>query len=105
MEAAIAKESEEPREELNLALKEGQTIKVNINIPKSKKAKDRARSPAQVSTAGGAGIGNPPGVSGVLPPPKVNMQDAVAAAGIKVSSSPRLSGPPTKAANPNWIQF
>ena len=33
LEEQIQKESEEPAEKLDLALKAGQTIKVNINIP------------------------------------------------------------------------
>merc|ERR1711994_749487 len=41
----IAKEEEEPRERLDLALKEGQTIKVNINIPR-KNNRERSKSPA-----------------------------------------------------------
>ena len=42
VEEQIAKEEDAPPEKLDLALKEGQTIKVNINIP-SKKGKDRSK--------------------------------------------------------------
>ncbi len=96
----IAKESEQPREQLDLALKEGQTIKVNINIPR-KGNRERSKSPAA------------PGRSGVLPPPSA----AAVAAGILPPSStppanpfaapaaPRISAPPTRPANPNWIKF
>ena len=44
MEEQIAQEEEKPPEKLDLALKEGQTIKVNINMPK----KDR-RSKVRIS--------------------------------------------------------
>lgn len=95
VEEQIQKESEEPREQLDLSLKEGETIKVNINIPR-KGNRERSRSPAVAVGASG----------GVLPPPKVNMADAVAAAGLQVQKGPRIDAPPVKtAANPNWIQF
>ena len=44
VEEQIAQEEEKPPEKLDLALKEGQTIKVNINMPK----KDR-RSKVRIS--------------------------------------------------------
>ncbi len=47
MEEELQKESEEPRERLDLSLKEGQTIKVNINIPR-KSGRERSRSPGGV---------------------------------------------------------
>lgn len=104
VDAEIAKESEEPREQLDLALKEGQTIKVNINIPR-KSNRERSRSPATSALRSG----------GVLPPPSAAAQ----AAGIlpptaNVSANPfgsgqpqapRLNAPPTRPANPNWIKF
>lgn len=64
-EAEIAKEDQAPaRPQLDLAFKEGQTIKVNINIPKSDKA--RSRAPAR----GGGALLPPPGAPGaILPPP------------------------------------
>merc|ERR1712223_1049640 len=88
VDAEIAKEEEEPRERLDLALKEGQTIKVNINIPR-KSNRERSRSPAT-------------NTKGVLPPPSA----AAIAAGILPPSSatsnpfaapaaPKLNAPPT----------
>ena len=47
VEEQIAQEEEKPPEKLDLALKEGQTIKVNINMPK----KDR-RSKVRISIRG-----------------------------------------------------
>ena len=50
LEEEIAKEEEEPREQLDLSLKEGQTIKVNINMGHMRTAgarnRVRSRSPA-----------------------------------------------------------
>ncbi len=88
LEEQIAKEAEAPPEKLDLALKEGQTIKVNINIP-SKKGRERSKSPM------GAGR---------LGPPPSAVADEMAAAGIEVQK-PKLQAPPAKQTNPNWIQF
>jgi len=54
-EEKISKEVLEPGPQLDLAFKDGQTIKVNINIPKSDKSKTRSK-------AGGL-------AGGLLPPP------------------------------------
>ncbi len=94
MEEQIQKEAEQPREKLDLALKEGQTIKVNINIPR-KGGRERSKSP------GGAGAGLP------RPPPPSAMTSAMEEAGIAVTK-PKVAAPPTKHqanSNPNWIQF
>lgn len=91
VEEAIQKEEEQPVKQLDLAFKEGETIKVNINIPR-KGGKERSKSPGR----GG----------GVLPPPTAaEMSRAVAAAGIQVNTEPRIAAPPGKQTNPNWIQF
>jgi len=103
LDEEIAKEQEEPREQLDLAFKEGQTIKVNINIPR-KSNRERSRSPAANKNT-----------TAVLPPPSA----AMAAAGILPPSqasqaavnpfsapqAPRISAPPARPANPNWIKF
>jgi len=62
-EKEIAKEDVSSKPQLDLAFKEGQTIKVNINIPKSDKSRPRAK--------GGAGLLPPPpgGVGAIKPPP------------------------------------
>ena len=94
LEEQLEKEKEEPREQLDLAFKEGQTIKVNINIPR-KSGRERSKSPC--------------GSGGIPPPSRKEMAEAVAAAGIKVEKNPRIAAPPpptqpTKS-NPAWIQF
>ena len=63
-EEQISKENNEPQPQLDLAFKEGQTIKVNINIPKSDKAR-----PAKGRPAGGLGMLPPPPAGGIKPPP------------------------------------
>ena len=63
-EEQISKENKEPQPQLDLAFKEGQTIKVNINIPKSDKAR-----PAKGRPAGGLGMLPPPPAGGIKPPP------------------------------------
>ena len=88
VEEEIQREEEQPREQLDLAFKEGQTIKVNINIPK-KSGRERSRSP-------GGPLAPPPSASAV--------QDTMAAAGLAVVQ-PKIAAPPQKQANPNWIQF
>jgi len=66
-EEQISKENLEPQPQLDLAFKEGQTIKVNINIPKSDKAKT-----GKSKIGGGLGMLPPPPVGGIKPPPTNN---------------------------------
>merc|ERR1712192_66194 len=61
-EALIAKEDVSTKPQLDLAFKEGQTIKVNINIPKSEKARSRGKG-------GGGILPPPPGVGAIKAPP------------------------------------
>ena len=77
-------ENLEPQPQLDLAFKEGQTIKVNINIPKSDKAKA-----AKGKTGGGLGILPPPPVGGIKPPPTNNNVSGIPGA----SSLTPLSSP------------
>jgi len=63
-EDEILKEDTTSKPQLDLAFKEGQTIKVNINIPKSEKTKARSKGGAT-----GMLLPPPPGGIGVKPPP------------------------------------
>ena len=68
----------EPGPQLDLAFKEGQTIKVNINIPKSDKSKTRGKT-------GGLG-------GGLLPPPPAgSIRPPAGAAGQVGEDCPDLS--------------
>ena len=58
--------------QLDLAFKEGQTIKVNINIPKSEKTKARSKGGAT-----GMLLPPPPGGIGVKPPPSHDNNNTV----------------------------
>lgn len=92
VEEQIERESEEPQEKLDLALKEGETIKVSINIPR----KSRTKSPA---TRTGAGLSLPatPGPAGALPaPPSASL------AKLNISKRPP---PAPSGGSQQWIQF
>ena len=69
-EEKISQESHEPQPQLDLAFKEGQTIKVNINIPKSDKVKT-----ARMKTGGG--ILPPPPAGMIKPPPSTSSSASV----------------------------
>jgi len=103
VDAEIAKEEEEPRERLDLALKEGQTIKVNINIPR-KSNRERSKSPATAAVKGTPAVLPPPSAAamaaGILPP-----STAGATSNPFASQAPKLNAPPTRPANPSWIKF
>ena len=62
----------EPQPQLDLAFKEGQTIKVNINIPKS----DKTKQPAKPRPVGGLGVLPPPPAGGLVKPPPSNNNNA-----------------------------
>ena len=99
LEEEIQKESEAPAEKLDLALKEGQTIKVNINIPSRGKSgnRERSRSPA---VRHGIPAPTPEMVAaGIVPPPPKEPQVTAP------PPLPRINKPPVRQANPNWIQF
>lgn len=104
LEDEIEKEGNEPKEKLDLALKEGQMIKVSINLP-GKNKRERSRSPAvtggRPSTA--PAIPKPSAAmvaAGIVPPPPKEVEEEPT-----VIAAPRISAPPVRQANPNWIQF
>merc|ERR1711953_270268 len=101
LDEEIAKEEEEPRERLDLALKEGQTIKVNINIPR-KNNRERSKSPAAAAVKGKPAVLPPPSAAamaaGILPPGTTSNP-------FGSSQAPKLNAPPTRPANPSWIKF
>jgi len=85
-EEQISKENLEPQQKLDLAFKEGQTIKVNINIPKSDKAKT-----GKSKIGGGLGMLPPPPAGGIKPPPSATSNNANVIPG--ASSLTPLSSP------------
>jgi len=75
-EVEILQEDTAPKPQLDLAFKEGQTIKVNINIPKSDKAKARSKAGA----TGGLLLPPPPGGGGGgggVKPPKIENNNTI----------------------------
>merc|ERR1711936_96001 len=64
VEEKIEQEKEAPPEKLDLAFKQGETIKVSINIPRKA---NRTKSPA--TRGGGASLPPPPGPTGSIPAP------------------------------------
>lgn len=75
----------EPGPQLDLAFKEGQTIKVNINIPKSDKSKTRGK------TGGlGGGLLPPPPAGSIRPPAGAASQTSLGSSQVG-EDSPDLS--------------
>jgi len=85
---AISKEDVSTKPQLDLAFKAGETIKVNINIPKSDKAKSRPK-------IGGGLLPPPPGAVAVKPPSEQQVpgQAALTPLSSPVDSSKALDGP------------
>lgn len=88
---AISKEDVNSKPQLDLAFKAGETIKVNINIPKSDKTKPRPKT-------GGGLLPPPPGAGSVKPPSNNNEhqvpgQAALTPLSSPVDSSKALDGP------------
>jgi len=71
-EDEILKEDNTPKPQLDLAFKEGQTIKVNINIPKSEKTKVKSKGGAT-----GMLLPPPPGGMGIKPPQAIDNNNKV----------------------------
>ncbi|XP_023335289.1 NECAP-like protein CG9132 [Eurytemora carolleeae] len=92
VEDQIEQEKDIPQEKLDLALKEGETIKVSINIPR----KNRTKSPANRGSAG-LSLPPPPGPAGSIPAPP---SPALAKLNISKRPPPAPSGGSQK-----WIQF
>merc|ERR1712130_822147 len=84
-EAEIAKEDVSSKPQLDLAFKEGQTIKVNINIPKSDKSRSRGKG-------GGGILPPPPGVSAIKAPPSAPGASSLTPLSSPVSNSVDLLG-------------
>jgi len=80
-EDEILKEDETSKPQLDLAFKEGQTIKVNINIPKSDKAKARSKGSA-------SGLLLPPPPGGGVKPALDNNNKAPGTSNLTPLSSP-----------------
>lgn len=91
VEEKLEQEKEAPPEKLDLAFKQGETIKVSINIPRKA---TRAKS---AGSARGPGLPPPPGPTGSIPAPP---SPALA----RLNLGPR-QGPAGAGGSNQWIQF
>lgn len=89
----IVKEEQEPRKDLDLRFKEGETIKINMKITKKDGAEGSSRSKPKSGTSTGL-LPPPPSVIKISPPSCVSTP-------AKDQSSASSSGN----SNPNWVQF
>jgi len=92
VEEKIEQEKEAPPEKLDLAFKQGETIKVSINIPRKA---NRTKSPA--NRGGGLSLPPPPGPAGSIPAP---LSPAMARLSMSAKPPPAPAGGSAK-----WIQF
>ena len=96
VEEKIEQEKEAPPEKLDLALKQGETIKVSINLP-TKKSGGRSKS---AGARGGGAMSSLPaalGPAGSIPAPP---SPAMAKLNIKTKPPPAPTG-----GSRQWIQF
>jgi len=97
VEAKLEQEAEEPHVPLDLAFKQGETIKVNINIP----SKKRTKSPGRATGAGaGLSLPPPPTPAGFLPAPP-----SPAMARLNLGGAPVKTAPAPKGGSTQWVQF
>ncbi|XP_055593460.1 NECAP-like protein CG9132 [Uranotaenia lowii] len=113
-EEQIEKEKEEPKQQLDLSFKEGETIKINMKITK-KDGSEAASRPGGAKKAGGLGLlPPPPGGARIAPPPSNASPSHQPAAGTggqtewgeftSAGSKPPQATTPSKT-NANWVQF
>ncbi|KAL1463746.1 hypothetical protein WDU94_015471 [Cyamophila willieti] len=118
----IEKEKEEPKQELDLKFKEGETIKINMKITKKDGADGQSKAKARPTSTGGL-LPPPPGagMSKISPPPAPSQNSSpihqvnanannwgdFASAAPASQQSPRTSSDPPQSSNsnPNWVQF
>lgn len=97
VEAKLEQEKDEPQEKLDLAFKQGETIKVSINIPSKKKTKPTG------GAKGGSGLAlpPPPGPTGSIPAPPSPALARLTLGGARPSSA----APAPKGGSTQWVQF
>ncbi|XP_039296424.1 NECAP-like protein CG9132 [Nilaparvata lugens] len=126
--AEIEKEKEEPKQQLDLRFKEGETIKINMKITKKDGSEVSSSKPKAAARPGGAAQGflpPPPGGLKIAPPPAPSVHSSpqhqanakggqeswgefTSAGGqgeTSSSSSTATTQQATTPSNPNWVQF
>jgi len=96
VEAQLEQEKEEPPEKLDLAFKQGETIKVSINIP----SKKRTKSPGGPRGTG-MSLPPPPGPTGSIPAPPSPALARLTLGGTR----PAVAPPAPKGGSTQWVQF
>ncbi|KAG8311245.1 Adaptin ear-binding coat-associated protein 1 [Homalodisca vitripennis] len=108
----IEKEKEDPKPELDLRFKEGETIKINMKITK-KDGSEVSSKPKTRPTSGGI-LPPPPGGVKIAPPPapSVNSSPSHQPATAKpeswgefASAGSSAAAAPVTPSNPSWVQF
>ncbi|XP_017056197.1 NECAP-like protein CG9132 [Drosophila ficusphila] len=113
----IEKEKSEPKQELDLGFKEGETIKINMRITK----KDGSEGPSRTGKNKGTGVLPPPpgGLGKIAPPPAAAAATTVRQSpGVSPAHRPAAGGSEwtdyasaggnqgqQNSANANWVQF
>lgn len=118
-EEQIAKEKEEPQQQLDLGFKEGETIKINMKITKKDGSEGGSRT-GGAKKAGGLGLlPPPPGGNKIAPPPSSGAspshQPTAGAAGsagqsdwgefTSAGEKPEAMATTPSKTNANWVQF
>lgn len=116
-EEQIEKEKVEPKQQLDLGFKEGETIKINMKITKKDGSEVGGRG-AGGKKAGGLGLLPPPpgGSTRIAPPPSVpspSHQPAAGPAGgptewgefTSAGAKPQATATTPSKTNANWVQF
>ncbi|XP_055390019.1 NECAP-like protein CG9132 [Condylostylus longicornis] len=109
----IEKEKNEPKQELDLGFKEGETIKINMKITKKDGSEGTSRTKPRGAVGGG--LPPPPGGIKIAPPPAGAVRSPTSSPahrppggtewGDYTSASSQGQQSQNSSANSNWVQF
>lgn len=113
-EEQIEKEKVEPKQQLDLGFKEGETIKINMKITKKDGSEVSSRTSGSKKSGGLGLLPPPPGGNKIAPPPSAASPSHQPAAGstgqtewgefTSAGAKPQAATTPSKT-NANWVQF
>ncbi|XP_055624447.1 NECAP-like protein CG9132 [Toxorhynchites rutilus septentrionalis] len=113
-EEQIEKEKVEPKQQLDLGFKEGETIKINMKITKKDGSEAGARSAAGKKSGGLGLLPPPPGGNKIAPPTTLSPshQPTAGSAGqtewgefTSAGAKPQAAATTPSKTNANWVQF
>lgn len=117
-EEQIAKEKDEPQQQLDLGFKEGETIKINMKITKKDGSEGGSRTGGAKKVGGLGLLPPPPGGNKIAPPPSAaspSHQPTAAAAGsagqadwgefTSAGEKPQTMATTPSKTNADWVQF